>query len=508
MSERINADENSNVILEIENESAQAADAPTNNINSGIGQETSTNIFTENTHKANLDSSETIQKLLEIGVDDTRDKIDGNETANTDDNSTASSGQEKNDQVDTNNQNDNKASSNQVDIANEPTSNEIENSNSSKKSSSTSSSSSDEENKESSSRAEDKLNDSSTDTKSFTIHEPEPTSQVRSPQTSRTSRRKAPRYTSKQSRDDILEIDPSVAKRHIDNMMKTGKKPENSLIPSLHQYAEQEMTNAAFSGKYDYASKMERASEMLQQFMKTSDNSAELAARKAEYDQRAAINKQLRDRKQEEWNQRINDLKEKHRQRVKKLEEKNADEISEFEAHWADEQTTQQYNKPSPRLLSMRRQEETLALSKYFSQANVIRAEADQLEAEETQMAKQRAVASMRLQYEKMIIRQEKELKGIEALYQRDLINMENQKQKELLPLEMITNRYIEQSRNIGQAEVRTGPIISRPLRNSGNAFTLRAPQTLKVGGLNMKQYIRLKKPVTPTKAKSARSVK
>lgn len=109
------------------------------------------------------------------------------------------------------------------------------------------------------------------------------------------------------------------------------------------------------------------------------------------------------------------------------LEEDHKKQISDFEAGWMSESMMNQFNKRSKELINLRKMQKQLAYKHELEEAKRIKGMADELEIKETEAAKQKAVASMKLNYEQLIIRQEKEKECILKNAERKRIQMENE---------------------------------------------------------------------------------
>jgi hypothetical protein len=84
-------------------------------------------------------------------------------------------------------------------------------------------------------------------------------------------------------------------------------------------------------------------------------------------------------------------------------------EQNEFDLHWHKEDTLRRYRKPSSRLLTMWRMEKYLARTSKFSDAEVLKAEAEELSRRELSMAQAIANRDYQAEHEKLRRKQQQE---------------------------------------------------------------------------------------------------
>lgn len=84
-------------------------------------------------------------------------------------------------------------------------------------------------------------------------------------------------------------------------------------------------------------------------------------------------------------------------------------EKNQFDLHWHKVDTLRRYRKPSSRLLTMWRMEKYLARTGKFSDAEILKAEAEELSRRELEMAQAVANRDYQAEYEKLRRRQQQE---------------------------------------------------------------------------------------------------
>ena len=129
------------------------------------------------------------------------------------------------------------------------------------------------------------------------------------------------------------------------------------------------------------------------------------------------------------------------------MQEKLVQERNELENVWADPENLKMFNKPSPTLLQLRKQQKFMAMSKQFDGAKYYKNKADQLQLVESQEAQERAISVMKLHYEKMIDDQQKTVDCFNEHENRIYHYLLAEREKALVPHHMLV-KQLEMARD------------------------------------------------------------
>jgi flagellar motility protein MotE (MotC chaperone) len=129
-------------------------------------------------------------------------------------------------------------------------------------------------------------------------------------------------------------------------------------------------------------------------------------------------------------------------------------EVADFEHHWSDRSTLLAFNKPSPQLIQIRKQQRQCALAEHFSHAKDLKRRGDDLERIETAEAEKKASASMNLAFRNLTRRQRQEEEHAQMNWTRQLRKLEADRDAEVGKVELCA-RQLE----IKQNDLRGGKI-------------------------------------------------
>lgn len=112
----------------------------------------------------------------------------------------------------------------------------------------------------------------------------------------------------------------------------------------------------------------------------------------------------------DDWDAVLKRFKEEQEIERKKLIKMHEEEQRQFREKWSTPSMLMHFNKPSPQLLLLRKQQKSMALAKNFEEAKKIKKEADNLQKIETEEAERRAIAVMNAQYQNLLEKQKRKL--------------------------------------------------------------------------------------------------
>ena len=150
----------------------------------------------------------------------------------------------------------------------------------------------------------------------------------------------------------------------------------------------------------------------------------------------------------EEYKAKMEQANEESSDKFDQLSAKHKEEFDRFRAKWQDPEFLKQFNRPSPRLLSLRDMEKKMALAKRYADAKVVKQKADR-QQEEEEAAMQRVIENtMRREFVKMREQQRKEVEAMERHSDKMMQDMERQRKKEIGTLNITMTKLMEVKKN------------------------------------------------------------
>jgi hypothetical protein len=305
-----------------------------------------------------------------------------------------------------------------------------------------------------------------------------------------------PRHTASSSSytDDNL--------RHLyERMLETKRSPDPDAIPPLRRWVAREMRAAAFDGRYDQGAQLETAELMLEDFVTTNESGYLREQRRLHAARRLADWRARYEKTVQVYADKIAGWRQSQSERGIELAELHRRQVENFEHQWADPNFLLQFNKPSPRALSLRQIEQNLAFAKQFNQAKLIKIEADRLEKQEAIFARKRAIMVMKQEFIVLEAKQQKEVECLHEFTKRTLIVMEQARDGALASMNLVIQRLAgianpeteRAKRKSALYQPQGSPRMPRPMRNVHSGRALK-PRTLGLAGIQVKQFIKVKK--------------
>ena len=227
----------------------------------------------------------------------------------------------------------------------------------------------------------------------------------------------------------------------LDRMLKKKRMPEMEMRPYLVDYAKNQSVHELMRENYDQAAKIDEAVDLLMQSLHRDEDAQDCEKQteslKEKYQTAQVQNKHIQD----EFAQRIEQLREAENERLDRLERQHEKERSEFEEQWARPETTTTFSKPSAQLLQVRKMQKSMAIAHKFEEAKKLKATGDQMQREESVVASQKAVGAMRVAYQQLIDKQEREMDCFMANGYRKLQTLETERDKKLQANEKLRNQ-------------------------------------------------------------------
>ena len=227
----------------------------------------------------------------------------------------------------------------------------------------------------------------------------------------------------------------------IRQMMLTKTLPKKRYLVQIREFIKQKQAKAAATNDVIALEDSQKQKQMLDSLIQANERrKAALTKRKA-WLRRASTARANYENTAKMWSERIEQCEQELKEKLNALEEEHAREMDQFEKNWADPVYLEPFNKPSARLMMLRQNEQKHAMARDFESAAELKRQADALQAEETQNARMRAVAAMKLQLASIEMRQERELACVRDYCRKKLDRVTQQRDLQLTSLQKaITN--------------------------------------------------------------------
>jgi hypothetical protein len=281
-------------------------------------------------------------------------------------------------------------------------------------------------------------------------------------------------------------------------LVSKKKSPEAEALPHIRQWVQSEMRNAIFETRYEDGQQLEAAEEMIRELM-TAEEDTELRQQR----RRKAVQKlaELGERAREiaqAWNDRIERWNSDQSARLAAIESSHQTQIARFEAQWEDPAYLIRFNKLSSQAIVRRRYQQQFAALREFQQALQMKTEAERLERQEAIVARERAIATMQLEYDTLIARQNRELECFHAFTDRVVKTLEKDRDRDLAPIGLIRDRLSAFLSTKPRRERRKDGIFLNPgTPRSGRRIRVvdrpAPPPTLPLSGIQVRKYLRVK---------------
>lgn len=203
------------------------------------------------------------------------------------------------------------------------------------------------------------------------------------------------------------------------------------------------ITNEAIEAEdYDLAEKLDKTlKELIAAFNKTygiNNSNANMGDASSTSDSSANLKQRLEEKKLSrqaavaEWEEKIQTLKESEQKKIEEIQQRQQVEREEFESKCQTPEFLQKFTKPSARLLQLWKLQKGLALQHDFEGAKELKQKAAELQKIETAEAQQRAINSVKVNYEKLVMKQRRELDCAIANGQRKIVQLEQEMKRDL----------------------------------------------------------------------------
>ena len=235
--------------------------------------------------------------------------------------------------------------------------------------------------------------------------------------------------------------------------------PLNEMRIELLRFAKEQSLKAISDEEYDKALQIDTAIKFLYSIIQEDVNSNEsqlsfkliqdrIESVESKTQNILLIYKDKINLNQEEFNKKRQNLLKQHEY-----------EIQLFEEEWSKPEAVQPFSKPSTQLLQMKQVQKQYALNHDFESAKQIKLIAEELQKNETELAMQRASEAMKISYQQLLDKHQKELKCLEENNNRKINMIELEKEKEIYSNE---NTIKQLKQRINSQKIKK-PLVTKP---------------------------------------------
>lgn len=230
---------------------------------------------------------------------------------------------------------------------------------------------------------------------------------------------------------------PSEEELHaaLDLMIQKGVLPDAEIRPEVINYARKLGSKKMLEESYDEAGEIDVAIDIMFTSIEEDRIKEEEIIKAAELQSRFdhAISKKKET--QDKYIEMINDEQNRYKEKYDEIIKRHSLEIESFKDEWRNPDRVKTFNKPSSKLFQMRKQQKSMALLHDFQNAKQMKKMADQLEKQEADAALNRAKEAMKIEYQLIIERQQKELFCLKENHDKNMntIKMSQGKDEELV---------------------------------------------------------------------------
>ena len=219
-------------------------------------------------------------------------------------------------------------------------------------------------------------------------------------------------------------------KEALDLMRKKKILPHINIRQPVIEYARDLVVEKMIKEEYDEANEIDCCIDIMFTSL-ANENKIDTSEREM-IQERLDQNKEKKKEIINRWNQRIHETKEQNIHKKEELYILHDQEKEAFAREWNKPRTISMFNKPSPGLSQLRKQQKALALVHDFQSAKTVKAEADEREKAETYEGLRRAELAMKTQYTVLLERQQRESDVLDDSTNASVEKLEQLRDREL----------------------------------------------------------------------------
>jgi hypothetical protein len=210
--------------------------------------------------------------------------------------------------------------------------------------------------------------------------------------------------------------------------IRKGVLPEVEQRMPLVQYIQRQKVNAVCASRFAEAGILQQISQKILQAIALANSEGHYGVRVYSLEDKLVETVEKIKVFQKETARIVKEEQKRWRDRRHELDEKHLRELSVFETKWNDEEFLRQFAKPSSHLLSLKRTERNLVLSKEFERAEEAKKEVVRLEKEESVEAQKHAEYEMKKQQIRLLERQVTEARALADAADKAILAMESER--------------------------------------------------------------------------------
>lgn len=218
----------------------------------------------------------------------------------------------------------------------------------------------------------------------------------------------------------------------LNKLIKTKSLPPYEMHDDLIKFAKKQSLQKLMAEEYEKAAKIDEAIVQLQQSLHQETVTTDISYQMSSLKQYLEEAKNQKVMIEQNHKQRIDQFKQKEQQMIEDKQRQHQEEIKDFEYIWSSEEKMKTFNKPSPKLFQIRRQQKTMAMSHDFKNALYMKKLGDDLQKEESKKATKKAYQTISTKFVSLLSKQEKEMKCMIEYGERRLSRLQNERDNEL----------------------------------------------------------------------------
>lgn len=209
---------------------------------------------------------------------------------------------------------------------------------------------------------------------------------------------------------NVITLSQNDVQKAYNDLIMQGIIPPDNLKKDVLSLIKAQSVNAIMDEDYDFAEHLEECSQMIRCVMHTEQYQSKREKVDKTIEQRLSKARQELEEENEEWDNVLYNFLESQNQEKEALIKKHQEARELYQDQWRDPAMMIPFNKPSTRLLQLRKIQKSLALTKKFAEAKRIKMQADDLALIEAEDAKRRAYDVIRKGYQTLLEQQAKEI--------------------------------------------------------------------------------------------------
>lgn len=284
----------------------------------------------------------------------------------------------------------------------------------------------------------------------------------------------------------------------IQKMLKSKKSPKTELWEPMQAYINTRLPMAVDEQKYKEAKDLENASKLLMQFMDPKSGYFRECQKRADEDEKYKQTKRRLRQVMKEWDAALKLQEEQKAARIKELENRQKQECAEFQNEWSNPEYIIPFQKPSAALIQLKDRQKSFAKAKLFDQAEDARKRAAALEKREVAAGRMKAIAAMKLQFENMQERHDKEMECLMIKERKEIEKVQHDREVAIRPIQIQIAKMEDEIEYRRKNRIRPSDyarqVQTRPIRTKKSFKDEEEKEMLNLGGLNAEKLVKARK--------------